>query len=77
MNSCALSALQESDSQLDNKLDGRIQGLRDVYSGFPAVIFLDFKRTVLVFIYSLGKEGKSLSASFPLSRILAVTFPTG
>lgn len=41
------------------------------------MIFLDFKMTGLVFIYSLGKEGKKLSAAFPLSRILAVTFPTG
>lgn len=41
------------------------------------MIFLDFKMTALVFIYSLGKEGKNLSAAFPLSRILAVTFPTG
>ena len=48
-----------------------------VYFGFPAVIFLDFKMTALIFIFSLGKEGKKSFTAFPLSRILAVTIPIG
>jgi hypothetical protein len=51
--------------------------LRKIYFGFPAVIFLDFKMTALIFIFSLGKEGKKPSSAFPLSRILAVTIPIG
>lgn len=48
-----------------------------VYFGFPAVIFLDFRATALIFIYSPGREGKKPSPAFPLSRILAVTKPIG
>jgi len=48
-----------------------------VYFGFPAVTFLDFKMTALIFTFSLGKEGKKSFTAFPLSRILAVTIPIG
>lgn len=55
----------------------RIWGLKMVYFGFPAVIFLDFKMTAFIFIFSPGKEGKKPSTAFPLSSILAVTIPIG
>lgn len=48
-----------------------------VYFGFPAVIFLDFKTTAFIFIFSPGKEEKKPFTAFPLSSILAVTIPIG